>query len=172
MYYIIKNVERGMAMHRQKIYLDTSVISYLQAEDTPEKMQYTLDFWYELKDGKYKVVVSDLTLFEISKCREPKRSLMITHIGEVEFTEVKETPESISLAEKYIYYGVLNQKSFDDCRHMAVATLEECDLIVSWNFKHFVNLKTLTRLQAVNKLLGYKEVAIYPPEMLLEGDDE
>ncbi|GAB6172395.1 hypothetical protein JCM15765_18730 [Paradesulfitobacterium aromaticivorans] len=54
-------------MNKIKIYLDTSVISHLEAEDTPEKMQDTLQFWQELKNGKYIVTISDLTIAELTK---------------------------------------------------------------------------------------------------------
>ncbi len=55
---------------------------------------------------------------------------------------------------------------------MALATIVGCELITSWNFKHFVNLKTINKVQTVNKLLGYKEVLILPPLMILEGDEQ
>jgi len=96
---------------------------------------------------------------------------LLGFLGEINFIEIEETEESVSLAREYIKYGVLSQKSFDDCRHMAIATISECDYIISWNFKHFVNVKTISKVQAVNKLLGYKEVIIIPPTMILEGDD-
>lgn len=77
----------------------------------------------------------------------------------------------MELTEKYLKYGVLKEKSRDDLRHIALAVLAECDYIVSWNFKHFVNMKTITKVQAINKLLGYNEITIIPPLMLLEGDE-
>jgi predicted nucleic acid-binding protein len=61
-------------LNRVRLYLDTSVISHLQAEDTPEKNQDTLDFWRQIKKGIYQVVISDLTLTELIHCPEPKRS--------------------------------------------------------------------------------------------------
>ena len=159
-------------MHKQKIYLDTSVISHLQAEDTPEKMQDTLKFWDEIKKGKYEVVISDVTFSELAKCNEPKKTVLLHSLSQIDFLMVEENKESLEVSERYIEYGVLNQKSFDDCRHMAIATVFNCDLIVSWNFKHFVNIKTMTKLQAVNKLLGFREVLILPPVMMLEGEEE
>ena len=159
-------------MHKQKIYLDTSVISHLQAEDTPEKMQDTLKFWDEIKKGKYEVVISDVTFSELAKCNEPKKTALLHSLSQIDFLMVEENKESLEVSERYIEYGVLNQKSFDDCRHMAIATVFNCDLIVSWNFKHFVNIKTMTKLQAVNKLLGFREVLILPPVMMLEGEEE
>lgn len=77
----------------------------------------------------------------------------------------------MELTEKYLKYGVLTKKSRDDLRHIALAVIAECDYIVSWNYKHFVNIKTITKVQAVNKLLGYDEITILPPPMLLEGDE-
>lgn len=158
-------------MNKIKIYLDTSVISHLKAEDTPEKMHDTLELWKELKLGKYRVIVSDLTIAELNKCSEPKRSVLFSLLGEIDFEEVKETQENIELAEEYIKHGVLNPKSRDDCRHISIATTSECRYIVSWNFKHFVNIKTINKVQAVNKLLNYNEVNILPPSMMLEGDE-
>ena len=158
-------------MKKIKIYLDTSVISHLEAEDTPEKMRDTHDFWQELKKGKYIVAISDLTIAELTKCPEPKRSRLFQFLNQIDYEEVQETQEAIALADGYLKYGVLNQKSRDDCRHIAIATIVGCKYIVSWNFKHFVNIKTINKVQAVNKLLDYSEISILPPSMMLEGDE-
>jgi len=157
-------------MNKLKIYLDTSVISHLESEDTPEKMQDTVDFWQELIRGQYIVTISDLTIAELSKCPEPKRTLLFEHLSVIDCVEVQEIPETITLADEYLKYGVLNPKSRDDCRHIAIATITGCKYIVSWNFKHFVNIKTINKVQAVNKLMNYNEINILPPSMMLEGE--
>lgn len=158
-------------MHLQKVYLDTSAVSHLIAEDTPEKMSDTLMFWENLKQGKYLAVLSDITLTEINKCSEPKRTGMYEYLNELEYNIYDETEESLELAEKYMLHGVLSPKSRDDCRHIAIATIMECKYIASWNFKHFVNVKTIEKVQAVNKLFEYNEINIVPPSMLIQGDD-
>jgi predicted nucleic acid-binding protein len=158
-------------MKKIKIYLDTSVISHLAAEDTPEKMHDTLDFWQELKRDSYKVTISDLTIAELTKCPEPKRTLLFEHLSIINYDEAQETQETIALADDYLKQGVLNPKSRDDCRHIAIVTIFECKYIVSWNFKHFVNIKTINKVQAVNKLMGYDEISILPPSMMLEGEE-
>ena len=157
-------------MNKIKIYLDTSVISHLEAEDTPEKKQDTVDFWLELIKGQYIVTISDLTIAELFKCPEPKRTLLFEHLSVIDYVEVQEIPETITLADEYLKYGVLNPKSRDDCRHIAIATITGCKYIVSWNFKHFVNIKTINKVQAVNKLMNYNEINILPPSMMLEGE--
>lgn len=157
-------------MNKIRIYLDTSVISYLEAEDTPEKMQDTINFWQELIRGQFIVTISDLTIAELSMCPEPKRTLLFEHLSAIDYVEVREIPETIMLADEYLKYGVLNRKSRDDCRHIAIATITGCKYIVSWNFKHIVNIKTINKVQAVNKLMNYDEINILPPSMMLEGE--
>lgn len=158
-------------MNKIKVYLDTSVISHLEAEDTPEKMGETHGFWQELKKGNYIVAISDLTIAELTKCPEPKRSVLFQHLNQIDYEVVQETQETITLADGYLKYGVLKPKSRDDCRHIAIATIVGCKYIISWNFKHFVNIKTINKVQAVNKLLDYSEINILPPSMMLEGDE-
>jgi predicted nucleic acid-binding protein len=159
-------------MKKLKIYLDTSVISHLLAEDTPEKMDETKKLWMEILKGKYKVFISDLTFVELMKCPEPKLTLLLEQLSKIDYEEILETEESIDLADQYLKYGILNPKSRDDCRHISVATIIGCYYIVSWNFKHFLNMKTINKVQALNKLLDYDSISIIPPSMLMEGDEE
>ena len=154
-------------MKKLKLYLDTSVISHLKQDDVPDKMADTLQLWEEIKAGLYEVVISDVTIEEVGRCSEPKYSFLFDKLSELDYIQADETPESLQLARDYIQYGVLTPKSFDDCRHIAIATMNECDIIASWNFKHFVNIKTITKVQGINKLLGYEEINILPPTMLL-----
>ena len=72
-------------MRKMKIYLDTSLISHLSAEDTPEKMNDTLLFWKEIVIGKYDVHISNVVLDEISECPEPKQSILLEYLGQVDY---------------------------------------------------------------------------------------
>ncbi len=77
----------------------------------------------------------------------------------------------MNLAEKFIDFGFLKRKSHDDCRHIAAAILTGCDFIISWNFKHIVNVKTIRGIKAILTYEGYKDLMIYPPSALL-GEEE
>jgi len=157
-------------MKKLKIYLDTSVVSHLDAPDTPDRMHDTFAFWDEILLGLFSVFISDVTIEEIERCAEPKKSKLYGFLGSIAVSRIEETEEAIILTNKYMEFGVLKEKSRDDCRHIALATVNECDYIVSWNFKHFVNIKTIDKVQAVNKLLGYNEIRIVPPPMLSGGE--
>ena len=69
---------------------------------------------------------------------------------------------------RFIDFGILKKKSFDDCQHIAAAILAGCDIITSWNFKHIVNVKTVRGVKIIITLEGYKDLLIYPPSVLLE----
>ena len=160
-----------MILRKLRIYLDTSVISYLYAMDAYEKMSDTLLLWEDIKDGKYDVRLSEITTAEINSCPEPKKELLLNYIRQIDFEPIFENDESIQLANEYIKHNVLTKKSFDDARHIACAIINNCDIIVSWNFKHLVNHRTISGVKGVNALDGYREISIYSPSMLLEGDE-
>lgn len=157
---------------RIKVYLDTSVVSYLDQQDAPEKMQETIEVWDVLKKGNYDVVISTLVLDELQKCQEPKRSLLMNKVKEIDCEILSVEEDTVRLAEKFIDFGVLKRKSFEDCQHIAAAILSDCDIIVSWNFKHIVNVKTIRGVKVITTLEGYKDILIYPPSALLDDDVE
>ena len=154
-----------------KVYLDTSVVSYLEQQDAVEKMEETREVWERLKNDNYDVVISTLVFDEIRKCQEPKRTMLLEHLNEIEYIIIDVDENVVELAEKFIDFGVLKRKSFEDCQHIAAAILSGCDIIVSWNFKHIVNVKTIRGIKVVTTLEGYKDILIYPPTALLEEED-
>lgn len=165
-------------MRKIKVYLDTSVISYLDQQDAPEKMHDTQEVWQLLKSNKYEVVISDVVAYEISKCDPEKMQILQGYLRQIEYHVIETGEDVVELAEKFIDFGVLKRKSYDDCRHIAAAILAECDIIVSWNFKHIVNVKTVRGIKSITTLEGYKDILIYPPTALLveeennNGDDD
>lgn len=157
---------------RIKVYLDTSVVSYLDQQDAPEKMQETIEVWDVLKKGNYDVVISTLVLDELQKCQEPKKSLLMNKVKEIDCEILSVEEDTVRLAEKFIDFGVLKRKSFEDCQHIAAAILSDCDIIVSWNFKHIVNVKTIRGVKVITTLEGYKDILIYPPSALLDDVED
>ena len=158
-------------MRKIRLYLDTSIISYLFADDTPEKMNDTVRLWNELVDGKYEIYISDVVTNEVQHCPEPKRSQMLEKMRLIELNLLHETDEVKELAAEYIKGGVLKEKSYDDCLHIAFAVIHHCDAIVSWNFKHLVNFRTIDKERIVNEINRYKEISIISPTMLVEEDE-
>ena len=126
-----------------KVYLDTSVISYLKQDDAPEKTAITLNLWEKFKTGVYDIYLSDITVAEINKCNKGKLIFCNQKLSEIQYTNLEITDDVFDLVDEIVDIGILNEKSFEDCQHIAVAVLNECDVIISWNFKHLVNIKTI-----------------------------
>ena len=156
-------------MKKLKLYLDTSVISHLDAPDVPDKMGDTHKLWEMIKGGAYTAYISPVDVLELERCSEPKRSVLAKQLQAIPYTLLQEYDEVIELANRYLAAGVLRQKSFDDCQHIAYACVYNCDMIISWNFKHIVNYKTISGIKSVNALAGYKEMPIYTPTILISG---
>jgi predicted nucleic acid-binding protein len=154
-------------MKTLKIYLDTSVISHLYAPDVPDKMADTLKLWDEIKLGKYSVILSEIVLSELDVCSEPKRSVMYLELANINKTVVSINDEAIMLAEQYVNFGGLALKNIVDARHIAIATVNVCDIIVTWNFKHMINFNAIRVVEAVNRKESYGLVHILSPTSLL-----
>ena len=158
-------------MRKLKLYIDTSTISHLFADDTPDKMADTNNLWDDFMVGKYDICISQTVLDEIAGCAEPKQSMMLEKLQAIDFLLAAESDAIIELANTYIQGGVLKEKSIDDCMHIAFAVVNHCDIIVSWNFKHLVNYKTINKVKVVNAINNYREISIVSPTMLLEEVD-
>ena len=151
-----------------KVYLDTSVISYLKQYDAPEKTGITLNLWEKFRTGIYDIYLSDVTITEINKCNNEKLSFCNMKLGEIEYKVLEVTDEVFDLVDEIIDTGILTEKSIEDCQHIAIAVINECDVIVSWNFKHLVNIKTIQGVRKITQLKGFKDIEIINPITLLE----
>lgn len=158
-------------MKKTKLYLDTSVPSFLFADDSPERREVTIQFWDVLKLGIYDVVISDVLLTEISKCERPLAQDLENRLTELVLEIVSVNEDVYSLAQKYIDEGIIPQTYQDDALHIALATSNEADALISWNFKHMVKLKTIRGVNGINKMLGFKELEILTPQSLIQEDN-
>jgi len=162
----------GLMKDKLKVYLDTTIFSFLQALDSPEKMADTLIFWEDLMAMKYQVFTSDVAIREINKCHEPKRSFMLDKLKELSPTVLETETNVEELAMEFVKLGILKEKSIDDCQHIATALLEKCNIIVSWNFQHIVNYKTIEGVQIISVTRGFDHIDIFCPSSLIGGNDD
>ena len=160
-----------MILNKLKVYLDTSVISHLFQEDVPEKMTDTRQLWEMFRKEKYDVYLSTVTLEEIEGCPEPKRSQLLDCLEQINYTLVQINNNVSEIAEQIIEMGILTKKSYDDCQHIGAAIISECDCIISWNFKHIVNIKTIRGIRAITNLKGHKPIEILNPSVLLGSEE-
>ena len=163
-------------MKKLKIYLDTSVISFMYADDSPEKQSITREF-FEKYLSVYNVYISGLVLTEIESTRNAvlrrklKKIVMEYDLKVIE-TAPKDQQTLFSLARRYVKDGVIPRGKFDDAMHVAMCVHYEFDILLSWNFRHLANINKQIRINAVNKKEGYlKELFLLSPmEVLYEEE--
>ena len=151
----------------QRFYFDTSVFGGAFDKEFDET---TLQLFERVKSGKVICVFSDLTETELlnapANVKEHFRNLPKQHIERVVVTD-----EILALASKYVKEKVVGQTSFDDCIHIATATIYKADILVSWNFKHVVNVYRIRGYNSINIRSNYQPLEIRSPKEILEYED-
>ena len=124
-----------------------------------------------VRSGEIICVYSALTETELEHAPEAVKDHFLSLTGDVkEFVEV--TEEAFDLATQYIKEKVVGQTSFDDCIHIATATLNKVDFLVSWNFKHIVNIFRIRGYNAINVKNGLIQLDIRSPKEIVREDEE
>ena len=92
---------------------------------------------------------------------------IITDLMASDCAIIPETEESVELAYKYIEAGILSKNFEDDARHIAIATINNVDIVTSWNFKHIVHFEKIRQFNSINIREGYKPIEIYSPREVI-----
>ncbi len=152
---------------KQRIYIDTSVFGGYY--DT-EFEEFTKPLFERIRKGEIKVVYSGITEQELKEAPERVKELVRgLSIDNVEFITV--SGEAVELATTYIEEKVVGKTSFDDCLHIALATIHKADYLVSWNFKHIVNVERIRGYNSVNIKLGYSPLDIRSPREFVRYEE-
>ncbi len=148
-------------MHKLKLYLDTTVLNFAFADDAPKEMESTLRFFKQI--DRFEVSISDIVFDEIERCPALKRARLAELINKYHWDVLELDQAAKNLAGHYLSAGVIPLKFRDDAYHIAIATVNGQDAILSWNFQHIVKMKTKREVVAINLLEGYKGIDIYTP---------
>lgn len=149
----------------QRVYVDTSVIGGCFDEEFKED---SLSFIKEVHSGRKILLISDILLLELEEAPEQVRNI-IENISEDNKEYIPLSEVAIELAQIYIQEGSVAEGSLSDARHIAIASVEKADVLVSWNFKHIVNLNRIHMFNSVNLKEGYHTLEIRSPKEVLDG---
>ena len=153
---------------KQKIYIDTSVVGGYFDEEFKEA---TIKLFERLENNEIIFVVSDLLDLELINAPLQVREHLLNYSFD-KFQRVELTEDAIKLADTYIEEKVVGKSSLEDCRHIALATINKVDVLASWNFKHIVNLDKIKGYNSVNLRLGYSMIEIRSPKDLVNYGNE
>jgi len=144
-------------------YIDTSVVGAYYDTRDERRRELTREFWGRLRE--FSPHVSSLVLDELAAVG--KASLRNKLIGLVAgFKILPITGDAHILARKYLDAGVVVENFYGDALHLAVASVHRMDYLVSWNFRHIVNVRTRNLVSTININNGLRQLEIIaPPEL-------
>jgi hypothetical protein len=145
-----------------RVYIDTSVFGGCYDKEFQE---WSLSLFDLIREGKYKAVISDICERELIRAPDNVR-LLVKELKGKQLEVIKLTDEAEALAAAYVKERIVSKNSELDTQHIAIATIAQVDLLVSWNFKHIVNYNRIRLYNAVNLKHGYRMLEIRSPRDL------
>ena len=131
----------------------------------------TVKLFEEIRAGRYQAYTSAYAIGELERAPEEKFKKMKNLITEYNITVLDYSEETNKLASMYQEQGTLPQRSTTDARHIAVAVVNDLDMILSLNFEHIVRKKTVIMTGSLNSQLGYRSVEIRSPMEVVDREN-
>ena len=153
---------------KPRLYFDTSVFGGVYDEEFEE---ISILLFEKVKLGQIICVYSDLSETELENAPQRVKDFF-ADLPKLHTQKVEVTEDAFELAQQYLDGKVVGQTSADDCRHIATATINKVDYLVSWNFKHIVNVFRIRGYNAVNLRCGYPQLDIRSPKEIVNNEDE
>ena len=150
----------------RRIYTDTSVIGGCLDEEFRAHSRRLIDGFVR---GDFTLVLSELTVRELEPAPAAVRDVL-AEVPEAHIEAVRLTAKADELARRYLAEGILPANMVADAQHIALASIANVDVLVSWNFRHVVNLARIHAYHGVNARLGYPLIEIRSPREVL-GDE-
>jgi predicted nucleic acid-binding protein len=164
----MKRIPLNVQTMIQRVYIDTSVFGGYFDE---EFAHHTIPLFERLRNHEFTLLYSVVTQDELENAPVNVRDLVKTLRSEwTEYLDV--TDDAIELAIEYIAQKVVGQTSYADCLHIALATVHKADFLISWNFKHSVNVERIRGYNAINMKNGYKQLEIRSPREFEKYEDD
>jgi hypothetical protein len=158
-------------MKRLKLYLETSVWNFLFADDAPEKRASTEIFFAEVETGRYDIFVSEVVMAEIEDAPKDKYEKLRASIERYSPKALTSDEESDYMVEAYLKEGLLSPKNMVDLTHLSIASVNDMDMLISWNLRHLVKARTRMLANAINRMNGYHDIEICTPGEAIEDEN-
>jgi len=156
---------------KPKIYIETTLFNFYVENDKGDAHTDTVRLFKEIAAGKYEAYTSDYVLDELERAPKEKRDKMISLFSEYGIKVLEPDVAASILADLYVTEGVIPLKYRTDGLHIAIATINGLDMIISMNFQHIVKRKTAKMTGAINVLKGYHAIEIYSPMEVVDSEN-
>ena len=156
----------------KSVYIESSVISYITARPsrdvvTSARQAISIEWWDEYKSS-FDIYISELVLEEIGTGDSSAAQKRLSVVDEVPILETTENAKN--LAKTLISQHAIPKTSLEDALHIAIATIQGIDFLLTWNFKHINNANTRDKIHEIITDLGYKSPVLCSPEELINEE--
>ncbi len=151
--------------------MDTSVIGALFDTEIPQRIEITRGLLDSILKGRHIGVISNIVLEEIGRSPLDLRGKLLDEVRRIPFQIVPEDEETADLLDVYEREAFIRKGARLDLRHLAVATINGVDAVVSWNFRDMVNIRTRRAVHSINLRLGFPLIEIVSPEEVIEYEE-
>ncbi len=142
-----------------RVYADTSVYGGVFDEEFATASRA---FFQEVRQGRFRLVISTVVRDELEDAPERVRTLFDEMCAVGEIADAHE--EALRLQQAYLDAAIVAPRWETDALHVSLATVTQCRLLISWNFKHIVNFQKIPLYNGVNLSNGYEAIAIHSPQ--------
>jgi hypothetical protein len=156
------------SMYIPKLYLETTMFNFFFYGKAKEKQVYTKRLFDDIAAGKYEPYTSDYVMNEIRRASNEKFDSMRSLFDKYKITVLHDSDEIERLGAIYVSKGIIPEKYKDDAIHIAAATVNELDFVLSYNYNHIVKLKTIIGTGLVNRMEGRPQVGLSTPKEILD----
>lgn len=145
-------------MNNVRVYIDTSVFGGPFDKEFENSSRV---FFEQIQNGEFTIVTSAVVQSEILEAPQNVKDFFNELLPLAEIVEV--TEPALKLRDAYLKAKIVSKKYADDALHVALATVSNCSIIVSWNFKHIVHFEKIPLYNAINILQGFHQISIHSP---------
>ena len=156
-----------------KLYLDTTVFNYYFLDDPgrEDDRKDTMLLFEQIGRGSFDAYYSDLVKAEIDECEEPKRTKMLRLIERYSVRPISVYHGYEDLAELYLTRRAIPESKRDDAIHVALATVNSLDVVLSWNRRHLVKVKTIFAINEINEAKGFGRLLVTTPTEVIDYEE-
>ncbi|MBI5823050.1 MAG: type II toxin-antitoxin system VapC family toxin [Chloroflexi bacterium] len=155
---------------KPKVYLETTVISYLTSRPSRDIItaahQQSTQEWWDGRRDKFDVFISQIVIQEAGAGDDEAAERRLEVIESI--SEIEVLPEAVSLAQALISSRLVPERAAADALHIAIATVQGMDYLLTWNLKHIANATIRNAITNACRQQGYEPPIICTPEELME----
>jgi hypothetical protein len=154
------------------VYLETSVLSALfdlRSDPVCQVQHQETKEWHEREGRYYDLYVSALVLDELRGGKYDHQQEAVSFARGLSLLSIDD--EVLGVARVYADHLVMPQDNLGDAVHLAVASVNEVDYLLTWNCKHLANPNKVRRIAEINRRLGLMVPVIATPAMLYREDE-